>query len=256
MKHILAFFALISAFGTPVQAAEDRTPRTGSHISREEQWEAYSVPETRQVEVRFAACVLKKHRSEAKQYVLGIEDVEMTRKLVEKVADGDCLLNASRASEWSSAVSMHFPGDLMKYTLADALIRSELPTGPIADLQKVAPLSHTGLDPARLWSDRRWKDEAIQKAREERQVYDQVSQFGECIVRADVADSYALFLTSPSSREEAAVFGRLGPALADCLGGGQTIAFQKATLRGTIALNYYRLALAPRVQQAAEGSSI
>ena len=36
------------------------------------------------------------------------------------------------------------------------------------------------------------------------------------------------------------------PALSDCVGSGETVNFGPLVLRGSIAINYYRLAYAPR----------
>jgi hypothetical protein len=53
-------------------------------------------------------------------------------------------------------------------------------------------------------------------------------------------------MTQPASVEEATAFQQLVPEFAACLPSGQKLEFNKATLRGTIAMNFYRLAHAPR----------
>ena len=49
----------------------------------------------------------------------------------------------------------------------------------------------------------------------------------------------------------ARAFDRLMPAFGGCVVAGQSLTFNKSTLRGTIAMNYYRLAHTPRVAVAA-----
>lgn len=48
--------------------------------------------------------------------------------------------------------------------------------------------------------------------------------------------------TEPETAAEAGSFDALRPTVAQCLLKGRTLAFGKLVLRGTIALNYYRLA--------------
>ena len=59
-------------------------------------------------------------------------------------------------------------------------------------------------------------------------------------------------MTAPDSAEEAARFGALRPALAHCLSEGETLRSGKAALRGSIAVNYYRLAHAARAPEAVQ----
>jgi hypothetical protein len=73
-----------------------------------------------------------------------------------------------------------------------------------------------------------------------------LSHYGECIVRADTAGAKALLLATPDSADEAARFAALGPSLSRCLPEGTTLRFGKVTLRGSVAINYYRLAYAAR----------
>jgi hypothetical protein len=50
----------------------------------------------------------------------------------------------------------------------------------------------------------------------------------------------------PETDAEAAGFGTLTPTVAQCLPEGRMISLGKLVLRGTIAVNYYRLAHAAR----------
>ena len=83
-------------------------------------------------------------------------------------------------------------------------------------------------------------------AYEENQLATYLSRFGECVVRVDPAASKALLMTDRGSADERAAFGGLSTALGTCLAEGKTLNFNKASLRGSIAVNYYRLAAAAR----------
>jgi len=119
-----------------------------------------------------------------------------------------------------------------------------------------APLPHRDLNEAdyRPKAGRTPKPKELaelQKQRERDGLERLLSIFGECIVRADPAAALQLVVTKPSSAEENQAFDAMNGALASCLVSGQKLEFSKGALRGTIAMNLYRLARAPRVQAKA-----
>lgn len=65
--------------------------------------------------------------------------------------------------------------------------------------------------------------------------------YAECVVRTNPAGSRDLLQTEPDSAGETAGFETLQPALEHCLQQG-SVAFGRLIFRGTIALNFYRLA--------------
>jgi hypothetical protein len=69
-----------------------------------------------------------------------------------------------------------------------------------------------------------------------------LSKYGECVVRYDAAGAKSLLLTAPDSEGETARFTDIQRALGVCLGEGAKLSFGRVALRGTIAINYYRLA--------------
>jgi hypothetical protein len=64
------------------------------------------------------------------------------------------------------------------------------------------------------------------------------------VVRVNPAAARTLLLTRPESAEEKAAFATMNLAFATCLPEGVTMSFGKTALRGTVAMNYYRLAKA------------
>ena len=64
------------------------------------------------------------------------------------------------------------------------------------------------------------------------------------MVRVDPAAARALLLTMPESPEENARFAAMGTTFGSCLAEGETLKLGKLALRGTMAINYYRLAKA------------
>ena len=74
-------------------------------------------------------------------------------------------------------------------------------------------------------------------------------------MRVDPQGAKALLLTDPVTDGEAAAFNALGTALGTCIAPGKSLNFGKAALRGSIAINYYRLAVAARSAPATAGAS-
>jgi hypothetical protein len=202
--------------------------------------------DTRDVFESFTACVVKGHVKEAADVVLSTLPTDAIIKQHPNMVDPGCL-------DPTMAGELHMPsGDFLRYGLAEQLVRQEYAGGLPADFARAGPIRHKELNPAdyqpkagqlatpRLLAkldEERKRDIAIQT----------LSIFGECTVRADPPGSLALILSNPASKAEAAAFAGLQPALSSCLTKGATIQLDKAAIRGSIAMNLYRLAKAPRV---------
>ncbi len=74
-----------------------------------------------------------------------------------------------------------------------------------------------------------------------------ISILGECVVRANPSAAHSLLLTKIGSVLETRYLDAIQPAAGNCIEKGGSISLTKYSLRGTIALNFYRLAKAPRV---------
>jgi hypothetical protein len=75
------------------------------------------------------------------------------------------------------------------------------------------------------------------------------------VVRIAPQDAKTLLATVPDNVEETVRFKALQPAMGRCLPEGATLKFGRTTLRGTIAVNYYRLAMAARAAAATTGTA-
>jgi hypothetical protein len=238
--------ALASALGVIATPAAAQTRTSGPTAS---------AAEMRQVHARFGDCVVKKHHAAARAYVL-TPDMGADDRPLERLADGNCLLAAT--SGVRARVQMRFPADTMRYALAEALVRRDA-LAPAA-VANAAPLVQPTFDAARYEpkAGRTMKPAELASLEEQRTkrlatVY--VAAYGECVVRTDPAGAHALLRTEPESAAEAAAIGALRPALGNCLPDGQTLSFGKFIIRGTVAMNFYRLANAPRVAARPAGMS-
>lgn len=200
--------------------------------------------EIRRMTRDYAACVVKgQHKMAAKAIVSDAGNDAIMRKYPELI-DGNCL------GQTAGSVQMMFTADFYRYALAEALVNADFAHGGPTDFNDRLPLAHLLIPP----------EEELQKAltklkdrhRKEKLKEDYIKQtgvvwlshYGECIVRTDPAGSRYWLLTPPDGPEETSRIDALEPAFANCLSSGTTIKFSRFQLRGAVAINYYRLAMA------------
>lgn len=207
----------------------------------------YSPGETRRIANDYGKCVVARHPGAASEALLGdLSNGEIMRRYGVLI-DGDCLVRSTHAS-----AKMSFTGDLYRYALADALVARELALLPPPDLSSVPPLERRALPdlpappPANSSkADQRRYERGVNDLKQT-QAFLALGELGECVVRLSPAGAKTLLSTEPETPAEAGGFDALRPAIAQCLPEGRTLALGKLVLRGTIALNYYRLAHAAR----------
>jgi hypothetical protein len=210
-----------------------------------------STKETRKLMHAYARCVVERQARRASEaLVQNVDNGTILRKYPQLIV-GDCLVKQTRQNSM-----MSFSGDLYRYALADALVSRELAGFENSTFESVPRLDHRdpGEAPKPIGPNGKKistrKYEAALKDYRESSGVAYISRFGECVVRAAPSEAGALLKAVPDSPEEAIRFGALRPALGRCLPEGETLRFGKTALRGTIAINYYRLAQAARAGSA------
>lgn len=203
----------------------------------------FSVKETRRLAYDYAKCVVGRHPATASAALLTNADNKTFMTEYGSLIDGDCLVR-----EIHAGAKMSFPGDLYRYALADALVAREFASFPTPDLSNVPPLGRAPLPseptalPANASKTERRKFEQKLRDFNEAQAFRTLGVLGECVVRENTEAAKTLLATKPETAAEAASFDALRPTLAQCLPEGRTLSLGKLALRGTIAVNYYRLA--------------
>lgn len=255
-------FLLAMAMTAPPAAAPKPEARRevylGSRIATRADTDERDRAAVRGVQALYGQCVIKKQYEAARKFVLthDLESAEW-RRLVGKVSDGSCLMVAAASN---GNVQMQFPNDTMRYALADALVRRDIPGAVTPNLKNAAPLVHPDFDeqdflPKAGRKTKQWQLDQLAESRTKRIALVYLAEFGECVVRENAATSHALLMADPESTGESVAFASLRPALANCLVAGQTLSFNKSMLRGTIAMNFYRLAQAPRPTAITAGAA-
>ena len=214
-----------------------------------------SISATRKVLHDYGACIVQRQHKRAAEAILNNVGNDELLGRYKRLIDGNCL-----PVPQGKIMSVRFQHDQYRYALADALVRAELAAAPAPQLEGIAPLEHrpAGEQPSNLSpKGKPLKPEAYEAALrsyEEAKAYHFFSRYGECVVRLNPTGARALLLTTPATAEETAQFGALREALGICMPEGATVAFGKAVLRGTIAINYYRLAKAAETSRPVGGS--
>jgi hypothetical protein len=212
----------------------------------------YSPHDTRKAIEQYGRCIIdKQHDLAAAAIVRNVDNATLMRQYRDLI-DGRCM----PLPPLGSTIKVKFLGDQFRYALADGLVRKDLLTQPAPVVSAIAPLDHREPTPpnrvdrkGRPLSERQYA-QAVE-GYEQAQAFAYVSRFGECVVRANPDGARALLGTVPDSAEERTAFAALSAALSNCLESGQKIEFAKLALRGTIAVNYYRLATAARTMAQA-----
>lgn len=220
---------------------------------------AWAAPTSSSAEMRaviagFARCVVKRDYDRAKALVLANDDNETLVRKHGQLIDGSCL--PPGASSSPGGLQVRFSGDLVYYALADTLVSTDFRDAPARDVKTAKALQH------RLFEGSMYKPKSGKKLRarkaEELETKRGValasyhlSRFGECVVRADPVKSRALLLTTPSAEAEASLLTALTPTFGVCHEAGRPVESDPMMLRGAVAVNYYRLAYAPRVAEGA-----
>lgn len=208
------------------------------------------IREARSVMHEYARCVVGRHGRKAEEAILANVNNRDIKDDYRELVDGLCL------QQVASYGQMSFKGDLYRYALAEALVdRDYAKEGP-SSLADRAPLTHLPApDPAALQTKlAAAKTGANRKAAQES--YDQaaaaswLSRFGECVVRQDPEGARKWLATKTSSPDEDAAIDVLRPAFAGCLDDG-SMKFNRTIMRGTVALNYFRLAKSAPMSAAA-----
>ena len=166
---------------------------------------------------KFARCVAGRHPTESSEFVL--DPTGATWPVISKKIDDTCLLEA--VDNPGEEIRLSSNSQDILFALADALVQKKL----------------TDFDPHQIATASKLP------------ISDALSMVGECAVRANPSGARDLLKARLNSKDEDAAVQALMPAFASCLAKGVQVHFNILSLRGTVAVNYYRLALAPKLPQ-------
>lgn len=204
----------------------------------------------RKIVYGYAKCVVRGHHNSASEAILSTSTNGTIMRHYSQIIDGECL-NAAVGY----VASMRFPEDTYRNALADALVNADFATHGDASFDNRLPLAQ----PVPATEEQKAKALAAAKsvrARKDIQAqqtaayaWNWLARYGECVVRQNPEGARFWLLTPPETPEETSRIHALQPAFEACLG-NRTMKFNRTTMRGTVAINYYRLAMATVVAGA------
>lgn len=205
-----ALFVPVSAIAQPQSPQMYNYPNAGDVYIPQTQ-ENLNAKQVREGMVKFARCIAGRHPREASTFVLNNDEPSWTA--LEKKIDEDCVLDAVK--DPSGEVRLSSNSRDMLFALAEVLIQKRLALSDPALIAAAAPLN-----PGH-------------------------QEVGECAVRANPAGARDFLKTRINSREELAAAQAIAPAFGRCVPMGTELRPDMTTLRGNVAVYYYRLASAP-----------
>lgn len=200
----------------------------------------------------YATCTVRNHHDRARDLVLAnVDNQTMERKFADIfISEKQAFIFGCKELMLRGNQGIVIDPDLYRASLADVLVNKDLNAVEVGSFEAIAPLSHLApqtaaeFDAAYAKARSSTAKEKVKQARDASVAKAWLSHFGECVVRRDPAATKAWLLTKPESAEETSAASKAAPALGSCLVAGEKLTFSKHVLRGTIAINYYRLAMA------------
>jgi hypothetical protein len=219
MKKFLLLLVLCSGANPAIAQVQVRTESAGppptvssGDVFIPNSKDNLAIKELREAMLKFARCVSARHPKESNDFIL--HPTEETWSVMSKKIDDNCLLEAVKNP--GEEIQLNSNSQDMMFAISDALVQKKL----------------SAFDPSEIASAGKLPPA------------DPLATIGECAVRANPAGAHALLQARLNSKEELQAVQALMPAFSTCIPKGAEVHFDLTTLRGTIAVNYYRLAFA------------
>lgn len=236
MRAVMIFAAIWSAgsaaFAQGVTAMPDTVTPVQDDLSLPAYQEQLNQTQVREAMLKFASCVLRRHPRDAEQYV--VDATRMMDKKWDRILDSDCLVDAVSGEDESVEMQTHNTD--MRFALAQVLVTKKLAAFNPADIRSAGPLP-APTDAAVLASVGG---------------YVALDALGECVVRANPESARTLLVSPAATKQEALAMQMLMPAFGQCVPQGRQFKANLPTLRGLVAIAYYRLATAPKAARKSE----
>ena len=210
----LAVFAISPSAAGPTasQGESVLAPRSADLSNRN----ISDAEQARQITNDFATCMLKR-TPRAVERAAALQSAKESYGALSKLASSECL----------GSVNLKMPMSLLRGATYRALyIREYRNAEPKVASSPINYMTEAG------------QDEFLQKLA-------RLNSFGSCVARANPEASRKLVLATVATEEEKAAIDALRPHLADCLPGGTSVKFSKASLQGLIAEVLFREAEIP-----------
>jgi len=206
--------------------------------------------ELRKTLQNYAGCIVKRHHDKSAAAVLSAANDSDIRTKLSAIVDDNCLIDVQ-----SDPTFLYFRSDSYLYAIADALVQADYLSDGDKDFGNRLPLAQPPIiDPERQKAEldkvkSKSRREELLKSFQKANARGWLMRYGECVVRKDPVNARFWLLTPPDTPEEVSRIKALQAVFSICLQEG-TIKFNRITMRGAVAINYYRLAKATVIPKA------
>ena len=237
MRQALRLLPMIALASAPASAAEPPTPQ-----------------QIRAFLAQYGECVAKREPELAQKSVLSGASFSRESAEGKRLMQRECMseeLLRNQADGFAGRLRMRFDEDTYRGVIAEALIAKQGAAVNETALPAIAMLSYEEPRPLRT-TDREGKPIPEEGLARQRAAIARKTQamlmgkLGECAVRAAPAQSRAVLTTAIDTPAELQALNALGPTLGQCIKAGETVSLDRVSVRGALAIAYFRLASASK----------
>lgn len=202
----------------------------------------------------YGACIVKWEPVKTRDFVLSGKFIDHRGSYFGGLIGRECVpgldvVEAGLAERGgtSSGARLRLPDAMIRWAIAGALFSRDAAKLTGTDFSAVPRLFYEEPFPVRT-STKDGDPIPAKKVAEQQKRFDEkssdvaIAKVGECVARTDGVGTRAALLTPIDTPAELGALKALGPALSNCLPKGQTIGFDRMSLRGSLAVAFYRLA--------------
>lgn len=211
----------------------------------------------------YGACIVKWEPAKTREFILSggfinRRDSGESVLLSRECMPGEDIIRAGLAAKGGTAsrARLRLPDVMIRWAIAGALFNRDAAKLTASDFSTVPRLAYELPFPVRT-TTKDGEPISAERIAEQQKRYDEkagdvaLARVGECVARTDGAGTRAALLTPIDTAAELDAMKALAPVLSNCLPKGQTIGFDRMSLRGSLAVAYYRLASAVQPSGAA-----
>ena len=199
----------------------------------------------------YARCTVRNHHNSARDMILSnVDNKSMERKFGDIYTEEPLAFVPNCRELILISRSVVIEPDAFRASVAEVLVKKDHSDGAAGDFTNVLPLTHIQAESdqaynVKISAAKFEKQRArIKKSHDQDVSRSWLSVYGECVVRFNTTASRDWVVSKLGSAAEAEAISLIKPALSACLLEGEALTFDKYTLRGTLAINYYRMAMA------------
>ncbi len=235
MRLVIRLIPLLALASAPATAAEPPSPQ-----------------QIRAFLAQYGACVVKREPELAQKSVLSGASFSRDSAEGKRLTQRECMdpeLLRNTATGFEGRLRMRLDEDTYRGVIAEALIVRDgaavnpavLPAVGVLTYEEPRPLRTTDREGKPLPEDSLLRQRAAIARKTQAML---MGKLGECVVRTAPAQARSVIATAIDTPAELQSLNALGPMLGQCIKAGETVSLDRISVRGALAIAYYRLSQA------------